>query len=788
MPTVDRGKVGSLPPELTSFVGRRRQVGDVKRLLADGRLVTLTGAGGTGKTRLALRVAADVRRAFPDGVWFVDLTQLHGAGMLTMEVQDPDVLAHLVGATLGLREQSAGPPLRTLADQLAGRQVLLVLDNCEHLIPACAYLADALLRACAGVRALATSREPLAIAGEVLFPVPPLPVPDPRHRPELAGLIRYDSVALFVARANAALPGFQLTEQNHVAVADLCHRLDGLPLAIELAAARIRVLEPQQILDRLTNRFALLSRGSRSAPQRQQTLRACVEWSFDLCAKPERILWARLAVFAGGFQLDAVEGICADDTLPADDLLELVAGLVDKSILIRDNGDHGQARYRMLETIREYGLEKLGEAGEEAILRRRHADWHLRLAEQAEREWFGPEQGSWCQRMRAEHANLRIGFDFYLATPDCQHRGLRLAGALWFYWLVFGLAQEGRDWLRRATEINIEPTPDLATALWINGHLASMQGDLDAATRLLETAHDLARELGDELTQARAMKRLGAVAMHRGDLDRANALLVDALARLNALDETGASTMHARVILALTSYLRGDFAAAAELGQQTRTICQTRGDQYLLAHVLNNLGRTELARGNLQPAAAYVEEALKLRRSLPDAMTLIFSLDLLFEITASAGDYERAATLIGAARHRWQPFGLSVHQWKFLTEPHQEWETRTREALGNAKFTAAVRRGAELTLDEIIAYALGENIKPVSGPKADNPEQQLTRREAQIAELVAQGMSNKQIAAKLVISQRTAESHVEHILQKLGFVSRAQVASWLRSRQHGHVE
>jgi len=364
------GPLPHLPVEVTSFVGRRRQLGDVKRLLADQRLVTLTGAGGTGKTRLAVRVATELRRAFRDGAWFVDLTQARGSGVPGLEADDPEVPAHLLAAALGLPECPAGSPLLMLADQLADRQMLLIRDNCEHLVHACALLADALLRRCAGLRILATSRDPLAVDGEALYPVPPLPTPVPRRPPHPTELRGCASVALFVARARTALPSFQLTERNQLAVADLCHRLEGLPLAIELAAARVRVLEPEQILDRMTDRFGLLARESRGTPQRQRSLRACVDWSFDLCTKREQLLWARLAVFAGGFQLDAVEGICADETLPAEDLLDLVAELIDKSILLSDTGNRDQARYRMLETIREYGLGKLAETGEATTIRR----------------------------------------------------------------------------------------------------------------------------------------------------------------------------------------------------------------------------------------------------------------------------------------------------------------------------------------------------------------------------------------------------------------------------------
>ena len=305
------------------------------------------------------------------------------ADLPARQSQDSDALAFLVTAALGLRERGGGSPLQMLVERLAGRDMLLILDNCEHLISASARLADALLRGCPRLRVLATSREALATTGEILFTVPPLSTPDPGRRPSLADLRRSEAVSLFLARAETVVPGFELAEENHRAIAELCHRLDGLPLAIELAAAWMRVLTPHQILERLTDRFALLSRGSRTAPQRQQTLRACVDWSYQLCDKPERVLWARLSVFASGFELDAVEGVCAGEDLPEADLLELAARLVDKSILVRDDGRDGRpgtARYRLLETIRYYGQEKLAEAGEGTLLRRRLRDWYERLA------------------------------------------------------------------------------------------------------------------------------------------------------------------------------------------------------------------------------------------------------------------------------------------------------------------------------------------------------------------------------------------------------------------------
>jgi len=522
MPGTNPRKIGNLPGELSSFIGRRRVVQEVKQLLTGSRLVTLTGVGGTGKTRLALRVSAELRRAFADGVWFVDLTQLPGSGPLIHNVHDPDVLAFLVTATLGLGERGDGRPLHVLAEQLTDRRMLLILDNCEHLIPASAILADALLRDCPGLRILATSREPLGISGEALLPVLPLLAPDPGRLPGLADLSRYESVELFVARADAARPGFGLTEANHRAVAELCHRLDGLPLAIELAAARIRALAPQEILDRLAGRFAILSRGSRAAPERQQTQRACVDWSYDLCTKPERVLWARLAVFAGGFELDAVEGVCADECLPEADLLDVVAGLMDKSILVRDDipiGRAGMARYRILETLRDYGREKLIEAGADVELRRRHRDWYQRLVVQANTEWLSERQAYWTARLGREHSNLRAAVEYCLAEPGQAEVALRIMVNLpLLYWWTGGLFGEGRRWLDLALSLSTAPTALRALALLFDSRMAISQGQPEIGTRLLDEGETLARQLDAAVELAFAGYVRATAAILRGDL------------------------------------------------------------------------------------------------------------------------------------------------------------------------------------------------------------------------------------------------------------------------------
>ncbi len=400
---------GNLPAEVTSFVGRRRELADAKRALSKSRLVTLTGVGGVGKTRVAERLARDRRRAYPHGVWLVELAQL----------ADPALLTQTVLTELGVRGPSLGDALEALIDSLSSRQLLLVLDNCEHLLDEVAALSAALLRRCPDLQILATSREPLRVVGEAVLPVPPMAAPAPDRSGGVAGLSRYDAVALFTERAVAAVPDFALTEENHRAVAALCHRLDGLPLAIELAAGRLRSLSPAQILSRLDDRYGLLTGGERGRPDRQQTLRASIEWSYQLCTPAEQRLWARLCVFAGSFELDAVEAVCTGD-FAGEEIVDLVSGLVDKSIVVRHEGGT-VARYRLLESIREFGLERLTEAGDGPALRMRHLQWCAALVHTAKAEWISERQVYWLARLAAESANMRSALDFCLnerGDPD----------------------------------------------------------------------------------------------------------------------------------------------------------------------------------------------------------------------------------------------------------------------------------------------------------------------------------------------------------------------------------
>jgi predicted ATPase/DNA-binding NarL/FixJ family response regulator len=775
--------IGNLPAELSSFVGRRGELDEVRRLLSASRLVTLTGVGGTGKTRLAVRSAGELRRVFPDGVWFVDLGELNMSEFPVLERQDPDVLAFLLMGTLGLRERSGRTPLESLVEQLAERRVLLILDNCEHLVSACALLAGGLLRGCPGLRVLATSREKLGIDAEVLFEVPPLHAPETGHRSSLAQLRQYESVMLFAARAEAIVPGFALGKDNGDAVAELCHRLDGLPLAIELAASRVRVLAPQQILDRLTDRFALLTSGRRSAPARQQTLRACLDWSFDLCGKPERLLWARLSVFAGSFDLRAAEEVCADEQLPEADVLGLVAGLVDQSILVRDDGDDltGTVRYRMLESIRDYGRARLREVGEEVALRRRHRDWCQKLLTCARAEWVSDRQAYWMALLPLERSNLRAAVEFCAKEPGEAEAGLRLAVTLPpLYWRANGLFGEGRHWLDRALTMVTEPTALRARGLLVNSRLAFSLGDTATARRLLAEGEDLARRLGDPGEMAYATLIRGIGVLYANDPAAAVDILEPAWQSLaQTPDRDSHLCQNVLSILCQAAGLAGQYELAIARQQEMLAMLESIGESQHRSDALRAGGLIAWHSGNLHDALARVTEALRCKGvwASHDQPGVAQCVEVLAWITADQRRHRRAAVLLGAAEATWTEVGTAITSLGHLAGYHDKCERQLRAALGDAAFAEAVDHGRSLPYDDVIAYALEEQKEPVPAPPVDRSST-LTRRERQIADLLAQGLSNKEIAATLVISIRTAEGHVENVLAKLGFTSRARVAAW----------
>jgi predicted ATPase/DNA-binding CsgD family transcriptional regulator len=801
---------GNLPAVATAFVGRSRELSEVRQALSAARLVTLTGVGGVGKTRLALHAAADLRRAFPDGVWLVELAPL----------DDQALVAQTVATTIGVQDQSVRWPVTVLSDHLSDKHLLLILDNCEHLLDACAVLADALLEAAADLRILATSRQPLGLVAEQTVLVPPLAVPDSGGGRTVGELAEVDAVNLFVTRAGSVLPGFQLTEGSAPAVAALCTRLDGVPLAIELAVTRLRALSPEQVLDRLDERFQLLTGGSRAAMPRQQTLRALVDWSYALCSPEERELWARVSVFAGSFDLAAAEQVCGDDTLlPPDALLDAVTGLVEKSVLLREEPPSG-VRYRVLETIRQYGRERLAERGDVSRLRARHRDHYLALAELAGAVWFGRDGPGWVDRMRTEHPNVRVALDFCVTGSAADvASGLRLASALWFSWRGMSLLGEGRQWLDRllAAEGGTPAAagPARARGLWVTGSLAVLQGDMPAARTLLEEGMSLAGRLRDTSAQAYAATFLGQVALSEGDPVGAAALVERGLAAHRAADDP-VGTALALVRLALIASALGDAERAGRLAAEYISLCQARGAGWLTPFGHFVLAVELWHRGNAAAAVEEARTAVRAHWAGDDSIGVAEGVEVLAWAAAAEGRAERAACLLGALDRIWRAVGAPLFGIRHLVAHREECVARIRVALGDAAFAAAVERGSRLRLHALVGYALeepaargepdggrpagdrqpagaaqpGQQVRPEPAhPESGHPEPgkpiqpALTRREQEVADLVARGLSNKEIASSLVIAQRTAETHVEHVLAKLGFTSRAQIASWVTARR-----
>ncbi|MDV7357571.1 protein kinase [Rhodococcus oxybenzonivorans] len=750
---------GNLPVELTSFVGRRHELSEVKRFLEKSHLVTLTGFGGVGKTRLALRAADSVRRGFNDGVWLVEFAEL----------SDGSLVADLVAAALGLRDQRASNQRDGLLNFLTARELLLVLDNCEQVVDAAAELSATLLRGCPQLRILATSREPLGIAGEAVLRVPPLTIPE--RVPSLRGTPSYDAVTLFAERAATALPTFTLTEDNAGTVAQICHRLDGLPLPIELAAARVRAMSPEQILQRLTDRYTLLSRSSRTAPTRQQTMRLCVDWSYDLCNPVERLLWARLSVFAGSIELDAAEQICGSD-MDAQEVLDALTSLVDKSILIREESG-AVVRFRLLDILRDYGRELAQRNEEYADLRCRHRDWYRQLALEAESEWISPRQLDWISRLDREQTNLREVMEFCLSeNPGI---GLTIAAALQPFWQARGLFSEGRRWLDRLLAAPWKtPTVERVKALHAHSVLAELQGDLTAASASVAEARMVAQRVSDSTADAFVARAEGTLALYRGDFARARSLLETAIEKFGAHDFSHIEVLH---MLGRACDQAGDERRANECYSQALAITESCGEVVHRAATLRALGIAAWRRSDHPGTVELLRHALQLSREVGDLRTTATCLEVLAWVAAENKDARRAAVLIGAAEEMAQSVGTFTLWFPNLLHYHDECELRTLHALGEPTFAASRRDGRGLGFNAAIAYALGE--KTPTPPPTPGETAKLTKRERQIAEAVAEGLTNRAIATRLVISPRTVQGHVEHILSKLGFTSRAQIAAWV---------
>lgn len=749
-----------LPAEVTSFVGRRHEVAEVKQLLSKARAVTLTGVGGVGKTRLALRVAADVCRAFPDGVWLVELAEVDG----------PELVVQSIVESLEIRDRSLRPPIDVLAEHLRDLHALLILDNCEHVLHECAVVADQLLRAAPDLRILATSRQSLGIAGEQILPVPALQLPlTDNSRLPAESLTRFDAVRLFAERAQAVLPAFAVTEDNRDAVLRICQRLDGMPLGIELAAVRLRALSVEELLARLDDRFRLLTAGSRAVLPRHQTLRALIDWSHALCTERERQMWARVSVFAGGLDLAAAEAVCSGDGIAPEDVVDLIIGLVDKSVLIREEDGRG-VRYRLLDTIRDYGREQLAESGEEATLQRRHRDYFRDLAAQARARLFGPSQVAWFTRLQQEHANLRGALEYSFGNPAEARTGLAMAADLLYHWITSYYLGEGRGWLERGLAADTGPSEVRARALWSDSWLAIIQADIATARARLEECSTLGNQSGYIALYS------GMIAMYQGASESAVTLYEEALAQHRARqDPVGEALTLIRLSLA-HSFL-GNAALAVSLGEECLAVCEAHGEGWHRAYTMMALGVEVWRQGDTQRATALEKESLVFNRALGDSLGVGINLEVLAWIAATEARHQRAARLLGALQTIWHSAGATLSGYGHMVAYHDECVVTTREALGEAAFRTTFEKGAGLPYDEALAYALEED-----QPAEEVEPSPLTRRETEIAQLVAQGLSNKDIAATLVIAQRTAEGHIEHILRKLDFHSRAQIAAWVESR------
>ena len=757
---------GGLRDELTEFVGRRAELARVRDALAGARLVTLTGPGGIGKTRLALRVAAAAGRAFRDGVWLAELTGLRDPGLLVAEV----------ARSLGLSDKSARWAVASLADYLENRQLLLVLDGCEHLADACAVMADVLLRGCPGLRIIATSRHVLGVAGEVTIAVPPMTAPaeDSPNGPE--ELLGYEAVRLFAGRGAAVLPGFAVNEGNGAAVAGVCRTLDGIPLAVELAAVRLRSLSPEQILARLDSRFQLLSGGSPAGQPQHRTLQAALEWSYELLTDGEQAMWRRVSVFAGSFDLDAAEAVCAVGRVAAGQIADLIDALVAKSILLREG--QGTARYRLLDTIREFGLTKLRGRGNERALRRRHRAWYAALA--ARQEAFGPRRAEWIAALDADHDNLRGALELCVAEPGQAAAGAEMACDLWRYWETHGHLTEGRRILAALLDQLDRTSPARLRVLWTAGFLAQFQGDIPAARRLLEACLSEARQVGDVSAEAWASSFLGWDVYYDGDADQGHALARTAL----RLQREAGHHMGEVMALMQIGYIHvcaGEAEQAACWFTRCADLCQVSGNVWYHAYSQWGLAVVALLRGDHEGARRLGCEALRTIRCMDDAMGVVLCLDALAWAAAARREAIRAATLAAAAERAWA--AIPATPAAPLRAHHDAALEAARAVLPGTEYRAAFAKGSAMDPAEAIAFALGESARP--RPDADRPGAgpgQLTRRERDVATLVAQGMSNSQIAAVLVISVRTVETHVQHIMDKLGCSTRAQIAAWSAAR------
>jgi len=771
---------GALPAEVTGFVGRHAELAALTALLQTARLVTVTGPGGVGKTRIALRAARQLAARFDDGVYLAELASLH----------DPELLPHTIAACLGLPKQDVLPPLQTVLDYLHGRRVLLILDTCEHLVDACAAFAGTVLRATATVTVLATSRQPLDADGEHTRAVPPLPVPEP-DAPD-AGCD--DAVELFAQRAAEAVPGFALTSASLGEVIRLCRWLDGIPLAIELTAARLRAVPLLELTGRLTDRFAPMAGQRRGTLPQYQTMRNAIGWSYDLCTQVQRLLWTRLSVFAGTFSITDAELVCGGDPLGPADVVQALIDLVDRSVVLPAHVElpdgSGLTRYRLLDTIREFGAERLAADGEEATLRIRHIQRYAALARAFGANPVGEDQLVRYRELRAAHDNIRAALENAFALGGMDAEAASLATDLYAYWQISGLLSEGRYWLAKVLDVFAGPSPERAWALVMTGIVAIFQGQIGDALAAVDEGIALADDLGEKLTAARGFGHRTLAYGMLGRLDEAAAAGLLAQARAEAIDDfPGLVALDAEMTMV---YLQaGDAAhaldrAAAGLGR----LPEGSAERWMQGWLNYCTGFAQLLLGSLDASADALGTALAMNHELGERVTMAYCLEALGWLAATREQHDRAAWLLGAADPLWQRAGRRLSGDTNLEQFHQRAAKSVRETLGDRTYTAVFDQGGRETLDRVVEFATAaadpaasaaSTVQAASTVPAASTV--LTRREHQVAELVADGLSNREIADHLVISKRTVDAHLDHIFSKLGVSSRVQLATWLKPGQ-----
>ena len=818
MPSSNAKPAGNLPASLSSFIGREREIREVRNLISTHRLVTLTGAGGSGKSRLALKVARELVNEFEQGVWLVELASIF----------DPNFVLQSTLSTFNIREQSGQSLMDTLVVYLSGRRVLLVIDNCEHLILACAQLVETLLQKCPELKILTTSREVLGMTGEAAWAVPPLslPVPQPWIDPTSAqnALGPYEaseSVQLFVARAVENSPEFQLTAENGAWVAEICRHLDGMPLAIELAAARVRSLSIQQIAQRLDDRFHLLTSGSRTAPPRQQTLAATLDWSYALLSPPEQKVLQRLSVFAGGATLEAAEIVCSDEAVGSVQVMDTLSHLVDKSLVTADRPQRGEARYRLLETIRQYALEKSTEANQLDASRNRHLHYFIQWAEKAEPHLEEAEQLRWLELYEAEHDNLRTALEWCRTDRGRAKAGLRLAAACGRFWRLRGYISEGRTRLTAALSAESVHERDItrARALTFNANQVYLQSDYPAMRPLVEEALSIWRELGQEgkAGAAYTLDLLGELATEEGDYVSAPAFFQEALEIYQAINHTrGIGQIHMQ--LGWAAMRTGDLEPAQRHLEEFLVLAQSVEDQTHIAFAYSGLGEVAVRQGQYERATFLLEQALAFNREKGDKWGIGTLLGSLGWVALRQRDFKRVRHLLGESLSvRMEISDKGGIAWcleKLAEEKYDQAEIREatkifgqaealrlplgsvidpadrpayerivsalQSALGQDVFAALWAEGKAMQLEEVVDCALSEP-EPASDSARAQKERfgGLTAREREVALLIVQGKTNREIAKAMTVGVKTIETYVTRILNKLGFDTRVQIATWV---------